>query len=36
MPIAPARRQTVGVVLCPAQHDYESLINSKGGIEVTR
>jgi len=25
--------QTVGVVLCPAQHDYASLVNSKGGIE---
>jgi branched-chain amino acid transport system substrate-binding protein len=25
--------QTVGVVLCPAQHDYGALVNSKGGIE---
>jgi len=25
--------QTVGVNLCPAQHDYGALINSKGGIE---
>ena len=25
--------QTVGVVLCPAYHDYANLINSKGGIE---
>jgi branched-chain amino acid transport system substrate-binding protein len=25
--------QTVGVVLCPAQHDYGNLVNSKGGIE---
>ena len=25
--------QIVGVVLCPAQQDYMSLINSKGGIE---
>ena len=25
--------QIVGVVICPAQQDYMSLINSKGGIE---
>jgi len=25
--------QTVGIVLCPAQHDYGALVNSKGGIE---
>ena len=26
--------QTVGVVLCPAYHDYVKLVNSKGGIIV--
>src|SRR5713226_1555192 len=25
--------QIVGTVLCPAQHDYIALVNSKGGVE---